>query len=90
MHLTQFSQTGMLGVCHSLLNTWAPKSTHVSYKGMVTRFKLAKIDFNQNENLKQTKTKDGVNRLDVSFSKMTKTWAVTPIKEAKDALFFSS
>ena len=35
VHLTQFSRTGVLEVYHSLLNKWAPKSTHFSYKGMV-------------------------------------------------------
>ena len=36
------------------------------------------------------KTKDGVNRANVCFSKMARTWAVKLIKEAKDLVFFSS
>ena len=86
-HLTQFSHTGVFEVYQSLFNRWAPKSTHFSYKGMVARSQLAAIDFSQN--LEQAKTKGGVNRANVCFSKMTKTWAVKPIKEAKCLVFFS-
>ena len=84
VHLTQFSHIGVLEVYHSQLNKWAPKSTHFSYKDMVVRFQLTAIDFNQSQNLEQAKTKDGVNRTNTCFSKMTKTRAVKPIKEAKD------
>ena len=57
---------------------------------MVARSQLAAIDFNQSQKLEQMKTKDGVNRANICFSKMTKTWAVKPIREAKDLAFFSS
>ena len=53
VHLTQFSRTGVLEVYHSLLNKWAPKSTHFSYKGMVAQCQLSAIDFNQIQNLEQ-------------------------------------
>ena len=43
----------MLEVYHSLLNN---KSTHFSYKGIVSRCKLAAIDFNQGKTLEQAKT----------------------------------
>ena len=46
----------MLEVCHSLLNKWTHKSTHFSYKGIVSRCKLAAIDFNQGKTLEQAKT----------------------------------
>ena len=36
------------------------------------------------------KTKDGLSHANVCFSKITKTWAVKPIKEAKVLIFFSS
>ena len=74
---------------HSLLNKWAPKNTHFSYKGMVAQSQLAAVDFNQIQNLEQVKTKDGLGHASVCFSKMTKTLAVKPIKEAK-VIFFSS
>ena len=73
VHLTQFSQIGVLEVYHFLLKKWSPKSTHFSYKGMVAQSQPVAIDFNQSQNLEQTKTKDGVNRANVCFSKMTQT-----------------
>ena len=57
---------------------------------MVARYQLDTMNFNQSQNLEQTKTKDGVNRANVCSSKMTKIWTVKPIKEAKDPVFFSS
>ena len=49
---------------------------------MVARYQLDTMNFNQSQNLEQTKTKDGVNRANVCSSKMTKIWTVKPIKEA--------
>ena len=91
-HLRHFSHTGVLEVYHSLLNKRVPRSTHFTYKGMVAQSQLAAIDFNQSQNLEQMKTVpiDGVNRANVCFSKMTKTWAVKLIKEANDLILFSS
>ena len=57
---------------------------------MVAQSQLAAVDFNQIQNLEQVKTKDGLSHANVCFSKMTKTWAVKPIKEAKVLIFFSS
>ena len=56
---------------------------------MVAQSQLAAIDFNQIQNLEQVKTKDGLSHANVCFSKVTKTWAVKPIKEEK-VIFFSS
>ena len=57
---------------------------------MVAQSQLAAVDFNQIQNLEQVKTKDGLGHANVCFSKVTKTWAVKPIKEAKVIIFFSS
>ena len=89
-HLTKFSHTGVLEVYHSVLNKWAPKSSHFSFKGMSARCKLAAIDFNQNSNLKQAKTKCGDDRYNLVYSKITKTWVAKPIKEKKTLDIFKA
>ena len=62
VQLTKFSNTGILEVYHSVLNRWASKSTHFSYKGMAVRCKLTAINFSQGETLRQAKTKSGNDR----------------------------
>ena len=64
---TTFSLTGILETYHSVLNKWAPKSTHFFYKGMVARCKSAAIHFNQGETPDQAKTKSGDDRYNVCF-----------------------
>ena len=56
---------------------------------MVAWCKLAAIDFNQEETLKQAKTKSGDDR-HVCFSKITKTWSAKPIKDATSLDVFSN
>ena len=65
--LPKFSQTRILEEYHSVLNKWAPKSIHISYKGMVAWCKLAAINFNQGQTLEQAKTKSGDDRYSVCF-----------------------
>ena len=87
-YLVKFSHTGTLEVYHSLYNKWASKSLHFSYSGMIARSQLAALDFNSGCDLKIAKTKDGKERHNVSFSKMTANWSSKPIKEAKDKNLF--
>lgn len=86
-YLTKFSHTGVLEVYHSLFNRWAPKRQHFSYAGMLARNQLAVMDFNEGSNLKQAKTKDGVDQFNVLYSKITKNWTAKPIKEKKDRTY---
>ena len=68
VHLTQYSHNGLLEVHYSLLNKWAPKNTHFSYKSMAAQSQLATTDFNQDQNLEQAKPKDRINCANVCFS----------------------
>ena len=86
-YLTQFSHTGVLEVFHSLYNRWAPKRQHFSYSGMLARSQLAIMDFNQGSDLKQAKTKAGIDRFNVVSSKITSNWTSKPIKEDKDRTY---
>ena len=52
--------------------------------------KLAAINFNQGETLKQAKTKSGDGRYNACFSKITKTWSTKPIKDTKSLDVFSN
>ena len=88
MHLIKLSNTGIFELYLSVLNKWAPKSTHFSYKGMVARCKLVAIDFNQGQKLEQAKATSGNNRFNVCFSKVTKSWTAKPIKEQKRMAMF--
>ena len=45
------------------------------------------MDFNQGSDLKQAKTKEGVDRLNVISSKITNNWTAKPIKEEKDRTY---
>ena len=86
-HLTEFSHSGLIEVKHALDNKWAPKSTHFSYQSMLARGQLAIIDFNLGADLEQAET-SGEKRCYQACSKMTKSWAIKPIKWLKDRQLF--
>ena len=85
----KFSHTGKLEVYHALYNKWIPKSQHFSYLGMVTRSQLAIMDFNSGSDLEQAKTREGKDRHNVVFSKVTQLWQAKPIKDKKSRDFLS-
>ena len=72
------------------LHKLAPKSTHFSYKAMVTWCKLAAINSNQWETLEQANTKSGDDRYNVCLSKIMKTWSAKPVKDTKSFDVFSN
>jgi len=55
----------------------------------VTKSQLAILDFNSGSELEQAKTRDGKDRHNVVFSKVTKLWQAKPIKEKKSREFLS-
>ena len=83
-HLTRFSHTGSLEVCHSLLNKWVPKSTHFLYEGMIVQSQLAAVDFNLGSDLEQKTTKMEKECFDTAFSKIKNYWSAKPIKVVKN------
>ena len=54
---------------------------------MLARSQLAIMDFNQGNNLRQAKTKNGEDRFHVLSSKIANTWTAKPIKEEKDRTY---
>ena len=71
-YLTKFWHTGVLQICHSLYNKWAPKRQHFSHRGMLARNQLAIMDFNEGSNLEQATNEKGEKRYNVPFSKISK------------------
>ena len=83
-HLTKYSHTGNLEVYHALLNKYAPKREHFSYRGMICRTQLAAMDHNEGANLPQAQLKDGTLRYKLVFPKQSAAWTVKPIKVQKN------
>ena len=61
-HLTKYSHTGNLEVYHALINKYAPKREHFSYRGMICHTQLAAMDHNAGAQLPQARLKDGTPR----------------------------
>ena len=83
IYLFKFSHTGIWEIYHVLYNKWVLKNQHISYLGMVTRSRLAIMDFNKGGGLEQTTANKGEKRYNVCFSKVTKKWSSKPIKRKK-------
>lgn len=83
-HLTKYSHTGNLEVYHAVINKYAPKRQHFSYRGMICRTQLAALDHNAGANLDQAKTKAGNLRYNLVFPKQSARWTVIPIKDHKN------
>ena len=77
-------------IYNALCNKWVPKSQHFSYLRMVTRSKLAIMDFNKGSELEHATTKAGEERYNVCFSKITNCWSSKPIKEKKENSYLKS
>ena len=87
-YLTQFSHTGCLEVYHGLRNKFAPKRLHFSYNGTCMRSELAILDHNSSVELPQARTKTGAARYKLSYTKITKSWVVKPIRQRKNKQVF--
>lgn len=57
--LSPVHQTYVLEVFHSIVNHFAPKSTHFQYAAMNARNSVAALHYNENSNRPQATTKDG-------------------------------
>ena len=89
-HLTDFNHTGTLEVYHSLYNKYSPKRLHFSYQGMIARAQLAVLDFNAGVGLEQSKNKNGELRFKHQFSKITQSWVVKKVPEAKQKSIYQT
>ena len=70
--LTKFCHTGSLENFHAVILKWAPKRVHFSYNGMRARVQLACLSHNANIGRAHAKTKEGVLRYRLEYTKSTK------------------
>nr|XP_022289161.1 uncharacterized protein LOC111101133 [Crassostrea virginica] len=70
--LSPLHQTYSLEVFHSVVNSFAPKSTHFFYPAMMARLCVAALHFNENGQRHQAVTKDGDLQWKLSYPKRNK------------------
>ncbi|XP_062610016.1 uncharacterized protein LOC134271813 [Saccostrea cucullata] len=70
--LSPTHQTYSLKMFHSVVNHYAPKSTHFYYPAMLARLSVAALHFNENSSRQQAMTKAGELQYAVSYPKAKK------------------
>ncbi|CAC5374863.1 unnamed protein product [Mytilus coruscus] len=70
--LSPVYQTYALEVFHSVMNNFAPKSTHFFYSSMLARLCVAALHYNENCNRDRAYTKDGVQCFSMVYPKAKK------------------
>ena len=89
-HLTNFNHAGTLEqVYHSLYNKYCPKRFYFSYKGMIARSQLTRLDFNAGVGLQQAETKFLELRFKQQFSKVTQSWIAKKFISKKGKVYLN-
>ncbi|XP_052692151.1 uncharacterized protein LOC128170423 [Crassostrea angulata] len=70
--LSPTHQTYSLEVFHSVVNHYAPKSTHFYYPAMYARLSVAALHFNENSGRQQATSKSGELQCGISYPKAKK------------------
>ncbi|PIK35763.1 hypothetical protein BSL78_27407 [Apostichopus japonicus] len=86
MQLSSAYQTSNVESFHSVVIHFAPKNTHYSYHGMISRLQLAALHFNENSSRSQATTNEGKERFAMRFPKFKKGQA-TVSKVLTDATY---
>ena len=69
---TRYSMICSLEIFHAVILKWAPKRVHFSYNGMRARVQSACLSHNANIGRAHAKTKEGVLRYRLEYTKSTK------------------
>ncbi|KAJ8018711.1 hypothetical protein HOLleu_43144 [Holothuria leucospilota] len=70
--LSPSHQTSNVEGFHSVVIHFAPKSTHFSYRTMISRLQLAALHYNENASRPQAVTREGQERYNLKFPKYKK------------------